>query len=163
MHGKTAQTRQFGRCPQSLGAASGTTVDVAGLGRQAGLEPGTYRDAPARPEPFAAPAKADGIRVMVEFDAALLVSGTVISASPEQEPAWGVGCATCPSPPLSEALTIRLPQPATPVRQTMTKPADTEHRTLAQGLPVGWRRIGDLNPGWDHSQTALAVRRHRPD
>ena len=25
------------------------------------------------------------------------------------------------------------------------------------------RRIGDLNPGWDHSQTALAVRRHRPD
>ena len=32
------------------------------------------------------------------------------------------------------------------------------------GKPLAMlRRIGDLNPGWDHSQTALAVRRHRPD
>jgi hypothetical protein len=29
--------------------------------------------------------------------------------------------------------------------------------------PVQKRRLGDLNSGWDHSQTALAVRRHRPD
>ena len=43
-------------------------------------------------------------------------------------------------------------------RQQMTKPATFEHRTVAQKLPVSWRRIGDLNPGWDHSQTALAVR-----
>ena len=28
---------------------------------------------------------------------------------------------------------------------------------------IRWRRLGDLNPGWDRSQTALAVRRHRPD
>ena len=26
-----------------------------------------------------------------------------------------------------------------------------------------WRRLGDLNPGWARTQTALAVRRHRPD
>ena len=25
------------------------------------------------------------------------------------------------------------------------------------------RRLGDLNPGWARTQTALAVRRHRPD
>ena len=32
---------------------------------------------------------------------------------------------------------------------------------MQPGLDVllGGRRLGDLNPGWDHSQTALAVRR----
>ena len=41
--------------------------------------------------------------------------------------------------------------------------------TRAATTPVrrsGWsarRRLGDLNPGWARTQTALAVRRHRPD
>lgn len=42
-------------------------------------------------------------------------------------------------------------------------------RDFAQDCDLGrspwsvWRRIGDLNPGWACTQTALAVRRHRPD
>ena len=34
---------------------------------------------------------------------------------------------------------------------------------LKQGRALDVRRIGDLNPGWCCHQTALAVRRHRPD
>ena len=30
-------------------------------------------------------------------------------------------------------------------------------------VPAHERRLGDLNPGWARTQTALAVRRHRPD
>jgi hypothetical protein len=42
---------------------------------------------------------------------------------------------------------------------TDMQPATTGIRVVARE----GRRLGDLNPGWDRSQTALAVRRHRPD
>ena len=42
--------------------------------------------------------------------------------------------------------------------------SDTRTGTLPAGkVPGQWRRLGDLNPGWARTQTALAVRRHRPD
>jgi hypothetical protein len=42
---------------------------------------------------------------------------------------------------------------------------DTEQRLRAISAKplLTWRRLGDLNPGWARTQTALAVRRHRPD
>src|SRR5215475_2757918 len=49
--------------------------------------------------------------------------------------------------------------------QLLTKMITDIHQgpaPLAQA-PGQERRLGDLNPGWARTQTALAVRRHRPD
>jgi hypothetical protein len=45
-----------------------------------------------------------------------------------------------------------------PGPETGTKRAVPVNRLVFRKPLVSWRRIGDLNPGWDHSQTALAVR-----
>ena len=48
-----------------------------------------------------------------------------------------------------------------------TGPQRTSSGSAREMLPaeplLNGRRLGDLNPGWARTQTALAVRRHRPD
>jgi integrase len=67
----------------------------------------------------------------------------------------------CQQRPAQDTLTSVRALCVHPVPETRTGTL-REHRSNGKCLLRG-RRIGDLNPGWCYHQTALAVRRHRPD
>jgi hypothetical protein len=48
-------------------------------------------------------------------------------------------------------------------RPKNTKPGPSPRSAILEKALARERRLGDLNPGWAQAQTALAVRRHRPD
>ena len=85
--------------------SSRTVVEVRVGGR--GWRQELTGTAPARPEPFTASGEADGTRVTFKLDAAFLASGAAIATSPDRLRVRDDGCAACPGPPRSEALTIR--------------------------------------------------------
>ena len=65
-----------------------------------------------------------------------------------------------PDPPPPD---LRAASPPRRVRGVVPPEDARSGKLAARPANMVRRRIGDLNPGWDHSQTALAVRRHRPD
>jgi hypothetical protein len=89
----------------AVALSSRTLIEVRAGGR--GWRQELTRTAPTLPEPFAAPGEANGTRVTFELDAAFLAPGAIVSTSPDQLRARGIGCATCASTLRAKTLTIR--------------------------------------------------------